>query len=87
MRTTPQGLEAWNDLRRTGYPRIFPVDDIGDGSLSPGGKMIRRIICDQRDASTAEDILSSGLDALGGGNYQRTRLWWDTGNTAGNNGL
>ncbi|WP_297302768.1 SusD/RagB family nutrient-binding outer membrane lipoprotein [Coprobacter fastidiosus] len=83
----PQGLEAWNDLRRTGYPRIFPVDDIGDGSLSPGGKMIRRIIWDQRDASTAEDILSSGLDALGGGNYQRTRLWWDTGNTAGNNGL
>lgn len=72
----PQGLEAWNDLRRTGYPRIFMNDDIGDGSLDSGA-LIRRIPWDASDSSIAEDINTTGLDALGGPNLERTYLWWD----------
>ncbi|WP_455496758.1 SusD/RagB family nutrient-binding outer membrane lipoprotein [Coprobacter sp.] len=78
----PTGLEAWNDLRRTGYPRIFPTKDIGDGTLGKG-RMIRRIPWNESDAATAQDIASTGLTALGGGNYERTTLWWDVEDPAG----
>lgn len=78
----PQGLEAWNDLRRTGYPRIFPVEDIGDGSLT-SGQLIRRIPWDMTQASSLEDIESTGIPALGGSNEEVTRLWWDCTDPAG----
>ena len=78
----PMGLEAWNDLRRTGYPRIFPVNDIGDGSLG-NGRMIRRIPWNMTDAAAAQDVNTSGIEALGGSNLMRTYLWWDVEDPAG----
>lgn len=78
----PMGLEAWNDLRRTGYPRIFPVNDIGDGSLG-NGRMIRRIPWNMTDAAAAQDVNTSGIEALGGSNLMRTTLWWDVVDPAG----
>ncbi|MBP8790264.1 MAG: SusD/RagB family nutrient-binding outer membrane lipoprotein [Breznakibacter sp.] len=74
----PYSFSAWTDLRRTGYPRIFPVlaTDRGDGSLRPG-ELIRRIPFSESDEATKEDVLTSGLEALGGPNVQATRLWWD----------
>lgn len=78
----PQGLEAWNDLRRTGYPRIFMNDDIGDGSLD-SGTLIRRIPWDASDSSIAQDINTTGIEALGGPNLERTYLWWDVEDPSG----
>lgn len=78
----PMGLEAWNDLRRTGYPRIFPTKDIGDGTLGKG-RMIRRIPWNATDAAAAQDIATTGIQELGGGNYERTTLWWDVEDPAG----
>ena len=78
----PMGLEAWNDLRRTGYPRIFPVKDIGDGSLGKG-RMVRRIPWNMTDAAAAQDVNTSGIEALGGSNLMRTTLWWDVVDPAG----
>lgn len=78
----PMGLEAWNDLRRTGYPRIFPTNDIGDGSLT-SGFMIRRIPWNMTDASAAADVNTTGVPALGGPNLMATPLWWDVTDPAG----
>lgn len=78
----PMGLEAWNDLRRTGYPRIFPTNDIGDGSLT-SGFMIRRIPWNMTDASAAADVNTTGVPALGGPNLMATPLWWDVIDPAG----
>ena len=74
----PNGFEAWADLRRTGYPKVFPVlnADEGDGTLRYGDIIRRAVFPDTDDASIA-DILTSGLDALGGEDYQATRIWWD----------
>lgn len=74
----PYSFTAWTDLRRTGYPLIFPVlpTDRGDGSLRPG-ELIRRIPFSESDEATKNDVLTSGLEALGGANEQATRLWWD----------
>lgn len=74
----PNSHEAWVELRRTGYPKIFPVvHDDGDGSIEPGD-IIRRIpFTGDSDPATKADIESSGIEALGGPDVQGTRLWWD----------
>lgn len=74
----PYSFEAWTDLRRTGYPKIFPVLNAsdGDGSLQQGD-LIRRMPFPGDTDSAIEDINATGLDALGGSDKQGTRLWWD----------
>ena len=74
----PYSFEAWTDLRRTGYPKLFPVlnADEGDGTLKYGDIIRRAPFPDTDDASVA-DIIETGLDALGGEDWQSTRLWWD----------
>ncbi|WP_291584779.1 SusD/RagB family nutrient-binding outer membrane lipoprotein [Bacteroides sp.] len=74
----PYSYEAWTDLRRTGYPKIFPVlhPDDGDGSLDDGD-LIRRMPFPGETSAVAQDIATSGLEALGGADKQGTRLWWD----------
>ncbi len=76
----PYSFEAWTDMRRTGYPKVFPVlnPEEGDGSLK-AGDLIRRIpFPDTSKPATAEDVFNSGLKALGGPDVQATRIWWDT---------
>ncbi len=76
----PFSVEAWTELRRTGYPKIFPVmnaAEYGDGSLNDGD-LIRRIPFPGRGTTVGlDDITSTGIDALGGGDLQATRVWWD----------
>ena len=74
----PLSTEAWTELRRTGYPKLFPVlnTDDGDGSIAPG-EMIRRIPWVPSDPITMNAVNSSGIPALGGPDEQATRLWWD----------
>lgn len=74
----PNSFEPWVDLRRTGYPKLFPVlnADEGDGTLK-FGDIIRRAPFPDTDDASVSDIIATGLDALGGEDYQATRLWWD----------
>ena len=74
----PLSTEAWAELRRTGYPKLFPVlnTDDGDGSIEQG-EMIRRIPWVPTDPIAAAMVESSGIPALGGPDEQATRLWWD----------
>ena len=74
----PLSTEAWTELRRTGYPKLFPVlnTDDGDGSIEQGD-MIRRIPWAPKDPTVRENINSTGIPALGGPDKQATRLWWD----------
>lgn len=83
----PYSYESWVDLRRTGYPRLFPVlnPEDGDGSLTMGDNaeycsglnIIRRLPWFTDDPQTKEDLNATGLPALGGPDQQATRLWWD----------
>ncbi len=74
----PLSTEAWTELRRTGYPKIFPVlnPDEGDGTIEEGD-IIRRVPWVSLDPQTQADIMATGLQALGGDDFQATRLWWD----------
>lgn len=74
----PLSTEAWAELRRTGYPKLFPVlnADDGDGTIVQGD-IIRRIPWVATDPQVKAAIEATGLDALGGDDFQATRLWWD----------
>ena len=74
----PLSTEAWTEMRRTGYPKMFPVlnADDGDGSIKQG-EMIRRIPWVPKDEETKKIIETSGIKKLGGPDEQATRLWWD----------
>lgn len=75
----PYSYEAWTDIRRTGYPKIFPVlnPNLGDGSLSDGD-LIRRLPLPHGDLQAGmDDIATSGIQALGGPDQQATRVFWD----------
>lgn len=74
----PLSTEAWTELRRTGYPKLFPVlnADDGDGSIKQGD-MIRRIPWVPTDPVAVGMVEATGLSALGGPDEQATRLWWD----------
>jgi hypothetical protein len=74
----PLSTEAWTEMRRTGYPKVFPVlnTDDGDGSIEVG-EMIRRIPWNASDPIVQQLIEASGLATLGGPDLQATRLWWD----------
>ena len=83
----PYSYESWVDLRRTGYPKLFPVlnPEDGDGSLTSGDSqeycsglnIIRRIPWFSDDPQTKSDLEATGIPALGGADQQGTRLWWD----------
>ena len=74
----PLSTEAWAEMRRTGYPKMFPVlnTDDGDGSIKQGD-IIRRIPWVPTDPIALNMVEFSGIPALGGPDEQATRLWWD----------
>lgn len=78
--TFPYSYEAWVDLRRVGYPYIFPVlnPTMGnDGSLS-FGEIIRRIPLPFGNTQAGQnDVQDSGIEALGGPDLMSTRIFWD----------
>lgn len=75
----PHGYEAWTDIRRTGYPKIFPVlnPEDGDGSLKYGDIIRRNKLPGRNTEAGRNDISTSGLKALGGEDLMSTRVFWD----------
>ena len=75
----PYSFEAWVDLRRTGYPRLFDVLNVDDSDSSlKQGDIIRRLpFPDTQDGSVLQDVERTGLKGLNGPDVVGTRLWWD----------
>lgn len=89
----PYSYESWVDLRRTGYPKLFPIlnTEHSDGTIKPGDpkvqtadNIMRRIPWVPDDPQTKEDINDTGIPALSedtnnkpATDTQMQRLWWD----------
>ena len=87
----PEGLNAWAEYRRTGYPHLFPIpaDNCNVQSLYLGGSKdqlikigVRRLpfATGERNANPAG--LESGIKILtdrGQKDVIDARIWWDTG--------
>lgn len=86
----PYSYESWVDLRRVGYPKLFPILGVADsdGTIGAGDSKVqtkenimRRIPWASDDPQTKADIEETGLPALGAGatDTQGQHLWWDNG--------
>ena len=89
----PYSYESWVDLRRTGYPKLFPIlnTEHSDETIKPGDpkvqtadNIMRRIPWVSDDPQTKEDINATGIPALSedtnnkpATDTQMQRLWWD----------
>lgn len=89
----PYSYESWVDIRRTGYPKLFPIlnTEHSDGTIKPGDpkvqtadNIMRRIPWVPGDPQTKEDINATGIPALSedtnnkpATDTQMQRLWWD----------
>jgi len=68
-----QGIEAWSEWRRTGYPVLSPAPD----PLSADGKIPRRHGYPTTERDINAENYNSALQLLGGPDELSTRLWWD----------
>ncbi len=71
----PMSAEAWTTFRRTGYPRLYPVQ-INNWTGVDTELQLRRIPFIENDANIV-DFERSLYVALGGDNHVSRRVWWD----------
>lgn len=82
----PEGMEAWAEFRRTGYPRVIPTATNNSGGLIDTQKQIRRLVYPASEYSANNANVKDGVSLLideaaeaasvkedNGG----TKVWWD----------
>ena len=73
----PDGVEAWAERRRTGYPRGYPILE----SLNPDveeNEMMRRLRYPDSEYANNAVATQAAVQLLGpSGDRNSTRLWWD----------
>lgn len=72
----PDEYEAWAEYRRTGYPRIL----VGNDQDALKGQIPRRLGYPTEEATLNGDNYLEAVDALGGVNTRKARIWWDAKN-------
>lgn len=72
----PNGMEAWAEFRRSGYPEMYPVYQ-SDNSLLPSGTFIKRVPFPLTEEANNKTELEKGKALLGGPDNVATNLWWD----------
>ena len=73
----PESHEAWANIRRTGYPKFYPLLNSQNPDITPD-KMIRRISFLDREIIANGPAVKAAVPMLGGGpDNVATRLWWD----------
>lgn len=69
-----QGVEAWTEYRRTGYP-VFPPPN-PDAVFYNEGVLPTRLEYPTSEYSLNKAALDEGLRLLGGDDTMRSPLWW-----------
>lgn len=68
----PDGQEAWNEIRRTGYPKVFPVAQ----STSYSIEVPNRIPFDYTEMTNNAANYTQAVKLLGGADDYATKMWW-----------
>ena len=69
----PNGHEAWCDIRRTGYPQIFPLAQTTNyGSM----KVPNRIPFNSDEYTNNRANVEAAVAAMGGADDYATKMWW-----------
>lgn len=75
----PEGVEAWSEQRRTGYPKLFNVYENNSNGTIDTDIMIRRMPFPASLQEDNPDQYRKLLLLLNGANNGGARLWWDVG--------
>ncbi len=81
----PDGTEGWAEVRRSGFPKIFPVVNNKSGGEIPQGEFIKRVRFSVDDKARNPEGYAKGVQLLEGGkDSPNARLWWDVANKSFN---
>ncbi len=73
----PEGMEAWSEFRRTGYPTLFPVVlNFSDGKISTE-EFVKRLNFSVTEKENNPEGYAKAVEMLGGPDTGGTSLWWD----------
>ena len=79
----PEGMEAWAEFRRTGYPKVIPTLTNNSGGTIDTDKQIRRLIYPASEFQANNAAVTEAITLLdseaksGAGDNGGTQLWWD----------
>lgn len=73
----PNGAEAWAEVRRTGYPKQFPVKNNDSNGTVDSNIGIRRMIFPPKEKLLNPENYQKAVVTLGGPDTGGTPLWWD----------
>lgn len=73
----PDGVEAWSEVRRTRYPKIFPVVVNNSAGKISTAEFIRRLPFPSGELSNNPAGVQDATTKLGGPDTGGTPLWWD----------
>ncbi|MDR0938049.1 MAG: SusD/RagB family nutrient-binding outer membrane lipoprotein [Mediterranea sp.] len=74
----PEGMNAWAEWRRTGYPRLFPIlrNESINGEI-PTTLGVRRLTYTDNEKANNPEGYAQAVQLLGGKDSGATRLFWD----------
>ena len=68
----PDGQEAWNEIRRTGYPKVMPLAQSAAFDLL----VPNRIPFDNSEKVNNPENYAKAVQLLGGADNYATKMWW-----------
>jgi hypothetical protein len=72
----PDGMEAWAEFRRSGYPRLYPVVNSVNDDV-PTSAFPKRIPFLLLEENSNGEAVKAAVSLLGGPDKASTPLWWD----------
>ncbi|MBA4166869.1 MAG: SusD/RagB family nutrient-binding outer membrane lipoprotein [Chitinophagaceae bacterium] len=72
----PDGIEAWAELRRTGFPVLYPVVNSDNPDVS-ASDIIRRFTFQSYEYQTNAKAVQDAIKLLNGPDKASTRVWWN----------
>ena len=76
--TYPDGTEGWAEVRRSGFPKIFPVVNNKSNGEIPAGEFVKRCRFSINDEARNKAGYDKAVQQFfGGKDSHNARLWWD----------
>ena len=72
----PDGWEAFAEVRRTGYPKMYPLVAVENANLTESD-IFRRMTFVSSEWDNNGDATTAAEGLIGGPNNNATRVWWD----------
>ena len=73
----PEGINAWSEWRRTGYPKLFPIVKNDSQGAIPTELGVRRLPFSSAEKSGNAEGYADAVQKLGGQDTGATRIFWD----------